>query len=67
MNPSLTSVHLPVRDACQRLWEMLMRRIENNSLPPQQESFEAYLVVRDSSLGKSFTAEDEKVLLCKEN
>lgn len=67
LNPPLTSVHLPVQEACRHLWQMLMQRIQNNSLPPQHELLKARLIVRDSSSGKMLTAEDEKILLGKEN
>lgn len=51
LEPPLTSIHLPVREACHCLWEMLMQRIQDKSLPPQHKSFEAYLAVRESSAG----------------
>jgi DNA-binding LacI/PurR family transcriptional regulator len=57
LTPPLSSVSMPVQEACRRAWEMLMQRIENASLPPQFERFDAQLVVRKSSLGKSKQAQ----------
>lgn len=50
LNPPMSSVHMPIADACKAAWEMLMQRIEDKTLPPQFKAIEAYLVVRKSSL-----------------
>jgi LacI family transcriptional regulator len=53
LSPPMTSVHMPISEACCKAWTMLMQRLENPSLPPQFEMVEAHLVVRESSLRKS--------------
>lgn len=59
LNPPMSSIHMPIDTACRLAWEMLMRRIENPSLPPQFETVEAHLVMRESSLGKSKSPGDK--------
>jgi DNA-binding LacI/PurR family transcriptional regulator len=50
--PPLSSIRLPVNDICRCAWEMLTARIQNPALPPQQQLFDAQLIVRQSSLWK---------------
>ncbi len=53
LNPPMSSVHMPIEDACKAAWEMLMQRIEDKTLPPQFKAIEAHLVMRESSLKQS--------------
>lgn len=53
LTPRMSSVHMPIAEVCQRAWEFLMKRIENQALPPQYDSYDATLVVRESSVRKS--------------
>lgn len=50
--PPMSSVRMPVKAACGAAWKMLMQRLEDTALPPQFETVEAHLVVRQSSQRK---------------
>ena len=49
VRPQLTAIHLPIYEVGIRAAEVLMERIENPSMPPQQIVLPATLVVRESS------------------
>lgn len=53
LTPRMSSVHMPIAEACQKAWGILMKRIEDDALSPQFESYDACLVVRESSVRKS--------------
>lgn len=50
MEPPMTSVHMPIEEACRRAWELLMQRVEKVEFAPLHEEFAARLMVRESSL-----------------
>jgi DNA-binding LacI/PurR family transcriptional regulator len=51
--PPMSTVRMPINEVCQQAWSMLMRRIEDPTLPPLQSNFETQLIIRESSLGHS--------------
>jgi DNA-binding LacI/PurR family transcriptional regulator len=50
MDPPLTTIDQPVRELCQRGWEMLLRRMADPGLPMQSEVLTPRLVVRGSTV-----------------
>lgn len=48
-DPRLSTIQQPIARMCSLAWQFLERRLADSSLPPQQSSLAANLVIRDSS------------------
>ena len=46
--PPLSTIALPIAEICALAWQFLQARIANPELPPQQATFDAKLIVRQS-------------------
>jgi DNA-binding LacI/PurR family transcriptional regulator len=49
MQPTLTTIELPVDEMVDQAWKLLMQRLENPELPGQSVTLQARLIHRDSS------------------
>jgi len=49
LSPSLTSIHIPFDEMAAQSWKLLMQRLDKPNEPYQHYSFQADLVIRESS------------------
>ncbi len=49
IDPSLTTIKMPLPQACEEAWDLFLSRLENPELPPRRRFCEASLIVQSST------------------